>query len=76
MSARRTAMKRRASTDRRPGLFRRLSARGQAMVEYSVITHFLLIGGTVLLLPVITKLYEGLSAYFESIYFVLHTAAI
>jgi hypothetical protein len=46
------------------------------MVEYSVITHFLLIGGTVLLLPVITKLYEGLSAYFESIYFVLHTAAI
>ncbi|MEW6434031.1 MAG: hypothetical protein AB1730_21225 [Myxococcota bacterium] len=41
-----------------------------------MITHFLLIGGTVLLLPVITKLYEGLSAYFESIYFVLHTAAI
>ncbi|MEW5740088.1 MAG: hypothetical protein AB1938_14240 [Myxococcota bacterium] len=55
---------------------RRLSRRGQAMVEYSVITHFLLIGGTVLLLPVITKLYEGLSKYFESIYFVLHTAAI
>lgn len=75
MSARRTVMKRRASTERRL-LLRRLSARGQAMVEYSVITHFLLIGGTVLLLPVITKLYEGLSAYFESIYFVLHTAAI
>lgn len=75
MSARRTAMKRRASTEPR-ALLRRLSARGQAMVEYSVITHFLLIGGTVLLLPVITKLYEGLSAYFESIYFVLHTAAI
>lgn len=75
MSARRTAMKRRASTDRR-SLLRRLSTRGQAMVEYSVITHFLLIGGTVLLLPVITKLYEGLSAYFESIYFVLHTGAI
>jgi Flp pilus assembly pilin Flp len=55
---------------------RRLSRRGQAMVEYSIITHFLLIGGTVLLLPVITKLYEGLSTYFESIYFVLRTAAI
>ncbi|MCC6334744.1 MAG: hypothetical protein IT380_12265 [Myxococcales bacterium] len=68
-------MRKRASTER-PGLFRRLSARGQAMVEYSVITHFLLIGGTVLLLPVITKLYESLSLYFESIYFVLNTAAI
>lgn len=58
------------------GVSRRLSRRGQAMVEYSIITHFLLIGGTVLLLPVITKLYEGLSTYFESIYFVLRTAAI
>jgi hypothetical protein len=76
MSASRPAEMRRTRTEhRRPGATGS-SRRGQAMVEYSVITHALLIGGTILLLPAVTRLYEGLSAYFESIYFVLHTAAL
>lgn len=77
MSARRTAMKKRASTEPRPaGLLRRLSRRGQAMVEYSIITHFILIGGVSLMLPLIVRLYDGLSKYFEGIYFVLSSGAI
>jgi hypothetical protein len=50
--------------------------RGQAMVEYSLVSHFLIMGGGLALMPVIAKLYEGLNAYYESIYFVLKSGAI
>lgn len=53
-----------------------LRARGQAMVEYSIVTHFLLIGGSLALLPVVSKLYDALSKFYESIYMVLNTGAI
>lgn len=54
----------------------RRAPRGQAMVEYSVVSHFLLIGGGMLLLPLVTKLFESLSKYYESIYYVLKNSAI
>ena len=66
-SARRATAK--TSTERR-------SPRGQAMVEYSVVTHFLLIGGTLALLPVMSILYNSLSKFYESIFFVLSTGAV
>ena len=46
------------------------------MVEYSVVTHFLLIGGTLALLPVFSILYNSLSKFYESIFFVLSTGAV
>ena len=68
MSARKTAKPTRRSDRRSP--------RGQAMVEYSVVTHFLLIGGTLALLPVMSILYDSLSKFYESIFFVLSTGAV
>lgn len=56
---------------------RRLRApRGQAMVEYSVVSHFLLIGGSAALLPVITRLFEGINQFYDSVYAVIETAAL
>ncbi len=58
-------------------LARRLRApRGQAMVEYSVISHFILIGGTLLLLPVVTELFNGISQFYDSVYTIIETAAV
>lgn len=58
-------------------LVRRLRApRGQAMVEYSVISHFILIGGTLLLLPVVTELFNGISQFYDSVYTIIETAAV
>ena len=45
--------------------------RGQAMVEYTMVAHAILIGGTLACWPFVSKLVNGLSTYFESIYFVL-----
>ena len=50
--------------------------RGQAMVEYTIIAHAMLLGTTMALLPMVSRLLEALSAYYESLYFVLRTAAI
>ncbi|MBL8955752.1 MAG: hypothetical protein JNK82_33570 [Myxococcaceae bacterium] len=46
-------------------------ARGQAMVEYSFIAHAILIGGTFFAWPFTSALLNGLSRYYESIYWVL-----
>lgn len=54
----------------------RRAPRGQAMVEYSVISHFILFSGTLLLLPVITKMFEGLTKFYDSVYTVIQTAAL
>ena len=50
--------------------------RGQAMVEYSVISHFMLVGGGLALLPVMMKFYEALSKFYEGVFFVLERGAI
>ncbi len=52
------------------------SRRGQAMVEYSIVMHFVLLGGTLLMLTVIGDLYDALTTFYDSIYFVLNTAAV
>lgn len=54
----------------------RRAPRGQAMVEYSVISHFILIGGSLLLLPVVTRLFNDISVFYDSVYTVLQTAAL
>jgi hypothetical protein len=50
--------------------------RGQAMVEYTIVAHALLLGTVLMLLPMVSQLLDALSAYYESLYFVLKTAAI
>lgn len=59
-----------------PRTQRRLSPRGQAMVEYSVVAHFILFSGTLLLLPVITRMFEALTAFYDSVYSIIQTAAL
>ena len=54
----------------RTGLKRRLR-RGQAMVEYSLVAHALLIGGAAICWPFLVYLMRALSIYFKSIYFVI-----
>jgi hypothetical protein len=55
---------------------KRRAPRGQAMVEYSVVSHFLLIGGSAALLPVISRLFEGINKFYDSVYAVIETAAL
>lgn len=50
--------------------------RGQAMIEYSLVTHFLLVGGALMLLPVVGMLFDALTEFYDSIFFVLNTGAI
>lgn len=54
----------------------RRAPRGQAMVEYSIISHALLLGGGVAMLPIVIRLINALSTYFASVYFVLSTGAL
>lgn len=53
-------------------------ARGQAMVEYSIVTHALLLvgGGAVLGIAQYLRLFDSLNRYLDGLYFVLSTAAI
>ncbi|MBK7861628.1 MAG: hypothetical protein IPJ65_24030 [Archangiaceae bacterium] len=48
-----------------------LIARGQGMLEYTMITHALLIGGAAFCWPFLVYLMRALSIYFKSIYFVI-----
>ena len=61
----------RPGVERRPRSLARTLRRGQAMVEYSVVSHFLLFSGTVLLLPLIAKLYAALDAFYRGMYMVI-----
>ncbi len=45
--------------------------RGQAMIEYSIVAHALLIGGAAVCWPFLVYLMRALSIYFKSIYFVI-----
>ncbi|MFZ5438875.1 MAG: hypothetical protein ACOZQL_02640 [Myxococcota bacterium] len=46
------------------------------MVEYSVVTHALLFFGTAAIMPVMSKLFDAFSKFYESIFFVLNSGAI
>ncbi len=65
------------ANSKKPADGKRLKApRGQAMLEYSLISHFILMGGGVFLLPVITRLFEGISLFYDSVYAVIQTGAL
>ncbi len=68
MSAKKTASRSERRLPRAP--------RGQAMIEYSLVTHFLLIGGSLALMPVMSILFNSVTKFYESIYLVLMTAAV
>lgn len=56
---------------------KRLKApRGQAMVEYSVVSHAILFGGAAMMLPIISKLFQGINMFYDSVYTVIETAAV
>lgn len=55
---------------------KRKAPRGQAMVEYSVVSHFLLMGGSAVMMKVIPRLFEGINAFYDSVYTVIETAAL
>jgi hypothetical protein len=55
---------------------RRRAPRGQAMVEYTVVGHFLLLGGGLALLPAINLMLKSLTLFYESVYTVIQTAAV
>ncbi len=67
-----------ASSEAKPSTqqLKRRAPRGQAMLEYSLVSHFILIGGTAALLPVITRLFEAISQFYDSVYTVIETAAL
>jgi hypothetical protein len=46
------------------------------MVEYSIISHFILFSGTLFLLPVIKTLLESISKFYDSVYAIIQTAAM
>ena len=51
--------------------FASLGRRGQAMMEYTMVTHVLLIGGTAVAWPFMSTLMNGLNTYYQSIWFIL-----
>jgi hypothetical protein len=55
---------------------KRKAPRGQAMVEYSVVSHFLLMGGSAVMMKVIPRLFEAINAFYDSVYTVIETAAL
>lgn len=56
--------------------WRRVKPRGQAMVEYSIVSHFLLLGGGMALLPVIAEVLKALDIYYQGIYYILEIGAV
>lgn len=69
-------MTNRKSEQRRQRRLLRRVPRGQAMVEYSVVAHAILIGGSMLLLPMISELFKALTSFYDSVYTVLQSAAV
>ncbi|MGV3621851.1 MAG: hypothetical protein ACO1OB_13590 [Archangium sp.] len=46
------------------------------MVEYSVVSHFLLVGGAFAMMQVMPKFFDALTSYYESLFFVLLSGAV
>ena len=46
------------------------------MVEYSIIAHAILIGGALLLLPMVSKVLEALTSFYNSVYAVLQSSVL
>jgi hypothetical protein len=56
---------------------RRIRApRGQATVEYSVVSHAILLGGAMALLPAVTAVLNAITSFYDSVYAILQTAAM
>ena len=55
---------------------RRRRPRGQAMVEYSLVAHAILISSTLLLLPLVSKLLNAMTIFYNSVYTVLQSAVL
>ena len=51
-------------------------SRGQALLEYTIVAHAILFLGSVGMLFLFSMMLRALSAYYESIYFVLRSAAM
>jgi hypothetical protein len=45
--------------------------RGQAMVEYTMVSHVLLIGGVAMAWPFMTAMMNAMTLYYQSIYFIV-----
>ncbi len=54
----------------------RLRSRGQAMLEYSLVTHLILGGGSLMFMAVFVRLIGSLNQFFNSIYFVLQSSLV
>ncbi len=54
----------------------RQAPRGQATVEYSVVSHALIFFGATGLLPVMNEVFKAITLYFDSVYAVVQTAAL
>ncbi|MBL9037355.1 MAG: hypothetical protein JNG84_02465 [Archangium sp.] len=55
---------------------RRRAPRGQAVTEYALISHVILLGGTISMIPVFMVIFENVSNYYRGFYFVLSTGAL
>lgn len=54
----------------------RLSSRGQAMLEYSLVTHLILGGGTLMFMVVFVRFMNSINQFFDSIYYVLQSSMV
>jgi hypothetical protein len=46
------------------------------MVEYSVVSHAILLGGAMALLPAITAVLNAITTFYDSVYAILQTSAM
>ncbi|MER2560289.1 MAG: hypothetical protein ABTQ32_06215 [Myxococcaceae bacterium] len=72
-----TTLERQPKTRSRPALKQRLR-RGQSMVEYSIVTHALLLlgSGAVMGISQYLRLFDSLDIYLRSVYTVLAMGAV
>ncbi len=57
-----------------PPLRRRKGERGQAMLEYSLVTHLFMLAGGVSALIILPTMMNALNNYLQNIYFMLNLA--
>lgn len=57
-------------------LKRALRPRGQAMVEYTVVAHFLFVVGGVAFFPLIIAFFKALNTFYQSVFFVLQRSTL